>query len=436
MQTEILNKDSLKAYFQKWEKDLNGEGKTELHQTRQEALATFEALDFPHSKHEEWKYTNVAKILKNPYAFAQPSEVAAEAFAQVALPDAEANRLVFVNGYFQENLSNVISPQQNIIILPIAEAKKQYPELFSAYFGKIAKTENEAFTALNTAFASQGVFIHVPDNQQVKEPVFLYFLTDSRTQDTFVQPRNLFVVGKNSQVTIIDKIDTIGEKHSFNNAVTEVYLSENTQVNHYKLQNEKAQANYIGTTQVHQPSNSHYYNVTISLAGGMIRNNLNIELDGQNIESDMYGLYMLKGNTHVDNHSVADHKKPNSVSNELYKGILDEKSTGVFNGKIFVRQDAQKTNAYQQNRNVLLSDTASMNTKPQLEIWADDVKCSHGATTGILDENALFYMQARGIPVDKARALLVQAFGNEIIDKVKLDSLREYLAELVFERLT
>jgi Fe-S cluster assembly protein SufD len=435
MQTEILNKDSLKAHFQKWEKSLNGESKSELHQTRQQALATFEALDFPHVKHEEWKYTNVSKILKNPYAFAENTEITADILDKITLPEDDANRLVFVNGYFQKNLSYIVSPEKELTFLTLEEAKEKLPEVFSKYFGKIAKTENEAFTALNTAFASEGIFIHVPDNQVLAKPVFMYFLTDARNQDTFVQPRNLFVIGKSSQATFIDKIDTIGEKLSFNNAVTEIYLGENAQLNHYKLQNEQAQANYIGTTQVHQPNNSHYYNVTISLAGGIIRNNLNIELDGQNIESDMFGLYMLKGNTHVDNHSVADHMKPNSVSNELYKGILDEKSTGVFNGKIFVRQDAQKTNAYQQNRNVLLTDTASMNTKPQLEIWADDVKCSHGATTGILDENALFYMQARGIPISKARALLVQAFGNEIIDKVKLDALRAYLADLVFERL-
>ncbi len=431
MESTVLNINSLKSHFKVWEDSLNGERLSDWHKLRQQALDTFESLDFPHAKHEEWKYTNIQKLLKTAFAFDAMPQLNAAQIESVLLPEANANRLVFVNGHYQAQFSKIISPATQLTVLPLAEAKLQHTEVFAAHFGKIAKTNEEVFTALNTAFAENGIFIHVPDNQVLENPIYFYFITDAQQAAVFVQPRNLMIIGKNAQVTFIDKIDTIGENVSLNNAVSEIFLGENAHLQHYKIQKEQANANHICTTQVHQPSNSHYYNVTISLSGGIIRNNLNIELDGQNVESNMFGLYMLKGTTHVDNHSIADHKKPNSVSNELYKGILDEKSTGVFNGKIFVRQDAQKTNAYQQNRNVLLTDTASMNTKPQLEIWADDVKCSHGATTGVLDENALFYMQARGIPVQKARTLLIQAFANEIIEKIKLEDLRAHLLELI-----
>lgn len=431
MESTVLNINSLKDHFKTWEESLNGERQSNWHKLRQQALTAFESLDFPHTKHEEWKYTNIQKLLKTPFAFGENHQITAAQVDSVLLPETKANRLVFVNGYYQAQFSEIVSPATQLVVLPLSEAKVQHAAAFEAYFGKIAKTTEEAFTALNTAFAERGIFVQIPDNQVLENPVYLYFITDTQQASVFVQPRNLFIIGKNAQATFIDKIDTIGENVGFSNGLSEIFLGENAHVQHYKVQQEQAQANHVCTTQVHQPNNSHYYNVTVSLSGGIIRNNLNIELDGQNIESNMFGLYMLKGNTHVDNHSIADHKKPNSVSNELYKGILDEKSTGVFNGKIFVRQDAQKTNAYQQNRNVLLTDTASMNTKPQLEIWADDVKCSHGATTGVLDENALFYMQARGIPMQKARALLIQAFANEIIEKIKLEDLQAYLMELI-----
>ncbi|NJO00487.1 MAG: Fe-S cluster assembly protein SufD [Bacteroidia bacterium] len=212
-------------------------------------------------------------------------------------------------------------------------------------------------------------------------------------------------------------------------------MGEDARIRHYKIQNDHAQSHYIGATQVYQQTRSTYDNLTVSLDGGLIRNNLTIRLDGEHIEANMYGLYMLRGESHVDNHSAVDHCQPNSVSNELYKGILDDRSTGVFNGKIFVRKYAQKTNAYQQNRNVLLSDSATINTKPQLEIWADDVKCSHGATTGSLDTNALFYLQSRGVPEREARSLLIYAFGYEVVEKINLVYLRNYLDNLITKRL-
>ncbi|NJL13882.1 MAG: Fe-S cluster assembly protein SufD [Microscillaceae bacterium] len=263
----------------------------------------------------------------------------------------------------------------------------------------------------------------------------MHQITDSRSHNTFAQPRMLWVFEEGSRAVLLDQCQTLGENASWNNAVSEIYVGPKAHIQHYKIQNDQPQAHLTQTTEVHQKGQSIYENITISLNGGLVRNNLHIALEGEYIESNMFGLFMLTGQTLVDNHSIADHRQPNSVSNELYKGILDERSTGVFNGKIYVRPQAQKTNAYQQNRTILLKDTASINTKPQLEIWADDVKCSHGATTGNLDESSLFYLRARGVPEAQARALLIRAFGNEIVEKIKLPSLRQYLEQEIDARL-
>ncbi len=426
---------ALEARFQALEDKINGHKNSPLHQKRQEAMQHFKHLGFPNTKHEEWKYTNVNKILKNAYNFDSISELKAEDTQTLRLPEMEANVLFFVNGVFRKDLSHIVSNEKQLLIQDLGEAYQANPALVDQHFARFGNTEQEAFTALNTAFAEQGLFLRVPDGQVVEAPVVLHFISDARQENVAVQPRCLFVVGKNSQLSLIDKIDTLGTHHSFNNAVTEIVVQEDAYVTHCKIQNDQAQSYYIGTTQIYQAKQSTYTNTTISLNGGLIRNNLNITLDGEHIESNMYGLYMLKGKTHVDNHSVADHRQPHAVSNELYKGILDDQSTGVFNGKIYVRQAAQKTNAYQQNRNILLTDQASINTKPQLEIWADDVKCSHGATTGSLDEQALFYLRSRGIVASEARALLIFAFGNEIIEKITVESVREYLANIVAQRL-
>jgi Fe-S cluster assembly protein SufD len=242
-------------------------------------------------------------------------------------------------------------------------------------------------------------------------------------------------LGDNCQVTLLEKHITLGKEANLTNQVIEISVGENAHVKHYQTQILSEQSYLINTTQVQQVRNSVYSHLHVSLQGAVIRNNLNIRLDGQNIESNMYGLYMPAGKTVVDNHSIADHLHPNSVSNELYKGILDDHSTGVFNGKIYVREGAMKTNAYQQNRNLLLKDTASVNTKPQLEIWNDDVKCSHGATTGSLDKNALFYLRARGVGEAEAKALLIYAFANEILEKIELASLRDYLQKAIQQKM-
>jgi Fe-S cluster assembly protein SufD len=433
-QTTDINA-TLLALFQDFEHSLNGKSQSAWHQIRRQAIQNFQKLGIPSTKHEEWKYTNLNKVFKQNYTFATESDLQKADIQSFMLKGFEANVLIIVNGKFRADLSTIISPSNQLIIKTLAEVYESDKTLIEQYFAKHLNLETEAFTALNTAFADSGLFIQVPHNQIVSHPTVIYYFNDSRKQNVAVQPRNLFIFGRSSQATIIEKYDTLGDFAGLTNVVTEAFVAENAHINHYRLQNERENAYQINTAQVQQNRDSHYNNITISLQGGLIRNNLNISLAGENIESHMLGLYMLDGKSHVDNHTIADHQQPNSMSNELYKGILAGNSTGVFNGKIFVRKDAQKTNAYQQNRNVLLSDSANVNTKPQLEIWADDVKCSHGATTGSLDETAMFYLRARGIPPKEARALLVHAFAYEILEKIDIEAVREYLNEVVLTRL-
>lgn len=406
-----------------------------LYHTRQQAIRQFDKLGFPTTKHEEWKYTNLSALQKQDFAFSQPSSLLQKDLDSLLFKDVDANVLVFMNGFFKPEFSKIISPENQIIIKNLKDALIQNADTIENYFGKMADLENDAFTALNVAFASEGVFVHIPANRIVEIPIIIHWINDTKEQNIASQIRNMFVIGENSQVNLIEKFDTVGDKSSFSNAFTEIFVHESAIVSHCKIQNENTKAYQINTTQVHQQRKSIYTNDTISLNGALIRNNLNLYLDGEFIEGNMNGLYMLTGDTLVDNHTIADHKQPNSVSNEYYKGIMAGNANGIFNGKIYVRPDAQKTNAYQQNRNVLLSDTASVNTKPQLEIWADDVKCSHGATTGSLDQTALFYLRSRGIPTQEAKALLIQAFANEIVEKIKFDFVRAYLLQQIEMRL-
>lgn len=408
---------------------------SKIQNLRNEAFGCFAELKFPTTKHEEWKYTNPNAFLKQAFAFDAQTNVSEVQVNDCLVSELAGIRLVFINGVFSAKYSQIDALPKGLTILPLAEVLEKNPSVLEPYFAKHINFHQEVFTAMNTAFAENGIFIQVAKNQVIDTPIILHFISDAQAENTASQPHNIFIAEPSSQATLIEKYDTIGSKVSFTNLVNEVFVAENAHLSHYRIQHESEKAYHIATTQVQQTTNSCYTNVTISLNAALIRNNLNIRLDGQNIETNMYGLYMLAGNTLVDNHSIADHLQPNSVSNELYKGILDGKSSGVFNGKIYVRPDAQKTNAYQQNRNVILSDTAGVNTKPQLEIWADDVKCSHGATTGSLDETALFYLRARGIPKSEARALLVHAFAYEIIEKIQSEALRHFLDELVLRRL-
>lgn len=427
--------DRLLAGFRVSEDRMNGETKSPLHQIRRAALKTFETLGFPTVKHEEWKYSNVASLINKAYEIDQPSTITAADLDSLQIPNLSGNILYFVNGQYRADLSRIVSPASEVQIMSFREAITEQSEAVGAYFSRLADFQDNAFTALNTAFASDGVFIRVPDGKTVVEPIIMRFITDARQNSVAAQPRNLIIVGRNAEVKVVEAYRTLGNEASFTNAVTEVVVAREARVEYYKVQNDTDQSYHIGTTQVRQADNSLFYSTTVTLNGGFVRNNLNIVLDGEHCEAHMYGLYLPNGKQHIDNHTLVDHAKPNSYSNELYKGILEERATGVFNGKIFVRPDAQKTNAYQSCKNVVRSPDATMNTKPQLEIYADDVKCSHGTTTGQLNDEALFYMRSRGIPKEQAQTLLMYAFAEDVMNKIKIAPIREYLEGVVAEKL-
>lgn len=422
-------KEVLLANYQNFESSL-GKVSPVLIDRRKDAILNFAQLGFPTVKHEEWKYTNLSPALKKEFTFETDKTVSANDIKPFLL-DIKANVLVFINGKFSKQLSTIITPESSLVIKPFSEAD---PASLEKYFNK-EFTVKDAFTYLNTAFAKEGAFISVPKGKVVEEPVFLYFISDAREENVFSQPRNIFIAEENSSVKVVESYHSLGNQSGFSNVVTEIVLHTDAHVDYYKIQNDSPQSYHVGTTQVHQEDKSAFTATTITLNGNITRNNLNIVLNSQHSEATMYGLYLLKDNQHIDNHTVVDHAKPNCYSNELYKGILDGRSTGVFNGKIFVKQDAQKTNAFQSNKNILLSKDATMNTKPQLEIYADDVKCSHGATVGQLDEEPLFYLRARGISEEKAKGLLVMAFAQDILDHIKIEPLKEHLISVLSERL-
>lgn len=437
MSTETIDlKTKLVTDFYAKESVMNGEASSAFHQKKRAALARFDQLGFPTPKNEEWKYSNVRDLISESYNFNAASSLEVADLEDLKIPEHVANILYFVNGHYSPELSSIVSSSDQITIDSLQNAYKKNPTLVNTYFDELVKDDTDAFTALNTAFAHDGLFIHIPDNQTVEHPVVLRFVSDARTQNVGSQPRNIIAVGRNAHVKVAEAFRTLGTERSFTNVVTEIHMDKDSGVEYYKVQNESEKAYHIGTTQVRMLDNSQFYAGTVTLNGHFTRNNLNIILDGEHCEAHMYGLYFPDGTQHVDNHTVADHRKPNSQSNELYKGILRDRAKGVFNGKIFVRPDAQKTNAFQSCKNIVLSTDATMYTKPQLEIFADDVKCSHGTTTGQIDEEALFYMRSRGISKPEAMSLLMFAFCADVVSQIKIDSIREYLEGVIAEKLT
>lgn len=428
-------KEQIYTDFQVLTQNLNGNAIKPFNQIRKAAFESFEKLGFPTVKHEEWKYSNVKHLTNTSYNFHSKSKLTAAEIDKMPIPNLEGNILYFINGVYNDSLSNIVSPETELQIFTFDEAQKSNNEQFNKFFNTNSDLNLNAFSALNTAFSQNGTFIHVPDNKVVAQPIILRFIADSREENVASQPRVLIVVGKHSELQIAESYRSIGENAVFTNTYTEIFVEEEANVHFYKVQNETDSAHHIGTTAVLQKSKSVFTANTVTANGGFVRNNLNIKIDGEYAEANMFGLYIPNGSQHIDNHTVVDHIQPNSNSNEFYKGILNDKSTGVFNGKIFVRQDAQKTNAFQSCKNVLASTEATMNTKPQLEIWADDVKCSHGTTTGQLNDDALFYMQARGISKASAKSLLMLAFAQDVIDKMEIEPIKVYLQGLIENKI-
>jgi len=403
---------------------------------RNTALENFQQIGLPGNKHEEYKYTPITRELEKNFSFQQ---VAAEPLIgdvkEYLLPEVDANILVFLNGVFSPGLSTILSPSAEIIIKSLGEALAEKNTLATEHFNQHINIKTDAFAAWNTADWKAGLFIHIPEKTVVQRPLIIHHVNDTSSGEVIATSRNLIVIGKSSEVIIGEKFNSSGPGNHFTNLVNEVVVGENAKLDFYSIQNDKGNRYQFSHTEIYQKNASRVNTYTFNLHGKFLRTNLNLIIDGEGIESHMYGLYLLAGNTLTDNHTVVDHKKPNSHTNELYKGIMDENSRGVFNGKIYVRPNAQKTNAFQANRNILLSDKATVNTKPQLEIWADDVKCSHGCTTGQLDEEALFYLRSRGIHKDAARAMMLSAFAGEVTEKVPHAGIRNYLEIAINERL-
>jgi Fe-S cluster assembly protein SufD len=415
------------------EKSLSAD--TSLPELRKEALKTFQRLGLPENKAEEYKDTPITRILQKNFNFQSPHVSGKFNPEDFQIPSSHSNVIIFINGIFSREYSTILSPESEVSIVTLKDALVEKNPLVLKHLAHHADFRSDALTAWNTAAWSDGIFIHVKNNQVIEKPIVICHIHDATDSEVVSINRNLIVAGSNSKVTLIEKFDSRGTANHFSNLVTEAVALENSEMNFYSLQNDAGNRYQYNLTQFHQSDFSRINTFTFTLNGKLIRNNLQLSLDGEGIESHMFGLYLLANDTLADNHTVVDHKKANSFSNELYKGIMDGNSKGVFNGKIYVRPNAQKTNAFQANRNILLTDKATVNTKPQLEIWADDVKCSHGCTTGQLDEEALFYLQTRGIKKDTARAMMLYAFAGEILDNVTDPELKTYLDQLVSERL-
>lgn len=436
MSSTISDTNEIKSWylsnFEAFENSLNGSAAVPFHDVRKAAIARFETLGFPGKRDEEWKYTPVSPILKHKFVVDAPtSSITAAEVERLSFNSLTDYRVVLVNGQFSPELSH-FDPPEGVVIGSLAEMLANKSALIDQFLSKVADFSAEPFTALNTAFTHDGVFIYIPDGVVLEAPIQMLYLSDARSGAFFASPRNLIVAGKSAEVKIVEKYAALNEDDVyFNNGVTEVLLHQNAKIEHVRVQDESLSAYHIKNLHVYQEKDSNFTLINIDMGGRLVRNNFNMKLDDVNCEGHLIGAYMATGRQHIDNHTAIDHAKPNCFSNEIYKGILGGKARGVFNGKIFVREDAQKTNAYQDNKALLLSDDAQINTKPQLEIFADDVKCSHGATVGQLDEEALFYLRSRGIPKDKANSMLHYAFVCEALDYVTIEEVRDALDELL-----
>jgi Fe-S cluster assembly protein SufD len=410
---------------------------------RENAFASFEKLGFPTVAHEEWKYTNVAPVAKanfdpalNVPADSSPALDAAQIQA-FTYRETRSSQLVFVNGFYRQDLSSLEALPAGVAALDMADAlnDEKYGEVVRGQLARTADYNEDAFTALNTAFVASGAFIYVPAGTRVETPLHLLFLSDATREPVASFPRTLIVAERGSAATVIESYAGVGDDVYFTNAVVEVALAEGARLTHYKVQRESQEAFHVAATCASLGRESSFDTTTITLGAQLSRHGINVMLDHEGAECRVDGLYLVGSGQHADTHSLIDHRQPHCTSHQLYKGILDGKSRAVFNGKVFVREGAQQTDARQTNRNLLLSDEARVDTKPQLEIFADDVKCAHGATVGQLEEEELFYLSSRGLNPNIARNLLTYGFAEEVITKIKVESIKAQLDEAVLNRL-
>ncbi len=407
-----------------------------VHDIRSEALKNFEVKGFPNKKDEAWKYTSLNNLQKVDFSIF-PKEVNALEYRDVKkyfLHEMDTYKIVFIDGIYSSYLSETTHDGVDVCLMSSALTKPMYKQIIDVYFNEIA-SKDESLTTLNTAFSREGAYIYIPKNKMPKKPVEILHFATGNEASLMLQPRNLIVAEENSELQVIERHQSLTANDVLTNSVTEIFAAKNAIVDYYKVQNDVASASLIDNTYISQKDSSVVKVHTFSFGGKLIRNNLNFYQDGEHIDSTMKGVTILGEKQHVDHHTLVHHQKPNCESHQDYKGIYGEKSTGVFNGKIIVDKIAQKTNAFQQNNNILISDKATINTKPQLEIFADDVKCSHGCTIGQLDNEALFYLQSRGIPKKEATALLMYAFANNVLESVRLPEVKSRINKLIANKL-
>ena len=426
-------KEKILSSYVAFENELNIN--SDVHKIRSEALQNFEKLGFPSKKLEAWKYTSLNAVLNQDYSIFPNKEVTLELkdVKKYFIHDIDSYKLIFVDGKFSSFLSETTHDTFDVCTMSSALSKPKYKAVIEHYFNKIAQQDN--MTSLNTAFVNEGAFIYIPKHVEVGKPIQIINFTTGKENAVLLQPRNLIVAEENAHVQIIERHQSLTNNPVLTNSVTEIYTDSRAFVDYYKIQNDNTHASLVDNTFIEQQKESVCSLHTFSFGGNITRNNLNFYQKGEHINSILKGITIIEDKQHVDHHTLVHHIEPNCESHQDYKGIFDERATGVFNGKVVVEKQAQKTNAYQQNNNVLVSDKATINAKPQLEIFADDVRCSHGCTIGQLDEQALFYMQQRGIPKKEAKALLMYAFANTVLESVKIPEVKSRINKLIALKL-
>ncbi|MEZ5084603.1 MAG: Fe-S cluster assembly protein SufD [Bacteroidales bacterium] len=437
MITETTLKDKISLLYQENKEKIYSNDPPFVKSVRESSFRSFLQQDFPTIKLESWKNTNMKKVLERDYSISfEPDNkhIDLEKVFQCEIPDFDTHIISMYNGWYISRDKSLQTLPCGTIIGSFARAMTDYPDLVLKHYNQYVNNELNGFNALNAAIAQDGIFIYVPDGVETYKTIQMVNILD-KEDDFFVQNRNLVILGKNSKLTLVHCDDSHNHQSSLSNSVTEIYLDEGANLKHYKLQNLNNDTSLINSTFFYQEKDSNLSTFAISLNGGLIRNDIRVKLNGRGSHADVFGLYLMDKNQHVDNQVFIDHAQPDCTSNEKFKGILDDQATAVFNGHILVRRDAQRTNAFQTNRNILLTDKAAVNAKPFLEIYADDVKCSHGATVGQIDENALFYIKSRGISAYNAKLLLMYAFAAEVINEITLQPLQDRIDDLVKKRL-
>ncbi|NDV14498.1 Fe-S cluster assembly protein SufD [Muricauda sp. TY007] len=407
-----------------------------VHEERSNAMKNFETKGFPTKKDEAWKYTSLKGLQKIDFSIFPKHETTLEYkdVKKYFLHEIDTYKIVFVDGVYSSYLSETTHDGVDVCLMSSAFSKPMFKQVIEVYFNKAA-SKDESLTSLNTAFSKEGAYIYIPKNKMPKKPIQILHLATGNEAALMLQPRNLIVAEDNAEVQIIERHQSLTGNEVFTNSVTEIFAGKDAIVDYYKVQNDAPTASLVDNTYISQKNSSVVRVHTFSLGGKLIRNNLNFYQNGERIDSTLKGVTILGDKQHVDHHTLVHHAQPNCESHQDYKGIFGDSSTGVFNGKIIVDKIAQKTDAFQQNNNILLSDRSTINSKPQLEIFADDVKCSHGCTIGQLDDEALFYLRSRGIPKKEAKALMMYAFANNVLESVRIPELKARINKIIANKL-